>query len=121
MGPTRRLGHRREIVRRGAVRRDQFGGEAGHRHDQHDQHAKRAKWLASAKVQRGMPERPSEFDFNIRDGGDCDLTVHCGGHGAVSPQAKRIRGSSQPYSRSTTRLVSTKTVTVSITNAWVSV
>ena len=70
-------------------------GDRAGRHDDHDQHAERAQGLAPAEVQRGLPERASKRDFLVGDGGDGDLTVQCGGH-ACAPQAKRMRGSSQP-------------------------
>ena len=122
VGPAWCLGHRVEVVGGWAVRGDPVGAEAGDRHDQHHRHAKGAERLAAAEVecqpQPGSAGRGFRF---LGQGGDRRVARQRDGHDGALRQAKRMRGSSQPYSRSTTRLHSTKTVTVSITSAWVSV
>src|SRR5580698_6289928 len=112
MTERRCLGHRGEVIGGGIIGREFLGEDACHRDDQHQCQAESAQRLTAAKTHCARPDRGSKVEgIGIKYGN---------GHWRLD-QLKRMRGSSQAYSRSTTRLVNTNTATVSMTNAWVSV
>src|SRR5712691_8669240 len=125
MRPARRLGHHGKVVGGRAVGRDHLGENAGESEDQHQHHADRTDRLADQEGPRDRKDAARREPAFVGEGGNTGRSRVEDGHGSgpqdTYRQARRMRGSSQAYSRSTTRLLNTASVTVSITNAWVSV